>query len=836
MSSFYTNVFVRGDKVYVRGYRDDKRFADVIDYKPYMFIPARRESRTEFRTLNGKPVEKLYFDSIRDAKDFVQRYEGVDNMEIFGLNNFAYLYIYDNYRGEIKYDPNRVNVISFDIETDSSGGFPDIEKADKEITAITVSRRGEKVVLGLKPYTPKESNITYIHCKDEYDLLEKFLRIWQSGRYLPDVITGWNIEFFDLPYIVNRITNVLGREQAKKLSPWGMLDERTIELRGRENKVYVPAGITVLDYLHLYKKFSFSNEESYKLDHIAEVVLGEKKVDYHSQGYTSLDDLYQRNPELFYDYNIQDVALIDRFEEKLGFIALVMAFAYDAKVNYIDTMTTVKPWDIIIHNYLLDRCIVIPQFKKGTFNGGLAGGHVKDPKIGMNHWVVSFDLNSLYPHLIMQYNISPETKVGREQYWPMLDSIVDGYAVIPNDGCSYAANGVKFSKDKQGFLPALMEKMYDDRNIFKKKMIEAKKKLQETDKASSEYRSLTNEVARYHNLQLAKKIQLNSAYGALANEYFRWFDFDMAEAITISGQLSIRWIEREMNSYLNRILKTKDVDRIIASDTDSLYVDMSDVVKLLDTKDINKIVNALDQFCENKIQRVINESYNNLSLYMNAYAQKMFMKRETIAEKGIWRGKKMYILNAWNIEGVQYKEPQLKIQGIEAVRSSTPKACRSNIKKALSIIMNSNEETLQQFIADFHNEFIQLPFEEVAFPRGVKGMDKYRDRHSVYIKGTPIHVKGALLYNDMIKKLSLESKYEMIGDGDKIKFAYLKVPNPLRDTVISVSDRLPAELNIDKYIDREMQFEKSFLDPIKSILEVIGWEVEKRSTLESFFG
>jgi len=715
------------------------------------------------------------------------------------------------------------------------GGFPNIETADKEITAITLSRKGEMIVFGLKPYKPKSDKITFVHCKDEWDLLEKFLQVWQSGRFLPDVITGWNIEFFDIPYIVNRITNVLGKEQAKKLSPWGILEERKVVSHGRENITYTPAGINVLDYLQLYKKFSFGNEESYKLDNIAEVVLGEKKVDYRSQGYESLDDLYQRNPELFFDYNIQDTALIDRFEEKLGFIELVMAFAYDAKVNYVDTMTTVKPWDIIIHNYLLDRCIVIHQFKKKAYDGHLVGGHVKDVKVGMNHWVVSFDLNSLYPHLIMQYNISPEAKVGREQYWPMLDSIVDGYAVIPDDGYAYTANGIKFSKSKQGFLPALMEKMYDDRTVFKKKMIEAKKKLETLSKDSPERTACVNDIARYHNLQLAKKIQLNSAYGALGNEYFRWFDFDMAEAITTSGQLSIRWVERYINDYLNKLLKTSKVDYVIASDTDSIYVNMEPMSKMLDTNNPLKIVEALDRFCETKIQKVINECFAELADYMHAFAQKMFMKRETIADKGIWKAKKMYILNAWNIEGVQYSEPQLKIQGIEAVRSSTPKACRASIKKSLSIIMNKDESTLHEFIENARSEFMKLPFEEVAFPRGMNGMDKYRDRNSIYSKGTPIHVKGALLYNHLIQTRGLDKKYQLIGDGDKIRFAYLKLPNPLMEHVISVPDDLPEELDFTKYIDYETQFNKSFLEPIKSILDVIGWDVEKRSTLEDFF-
>jgi DNA polymerase elongation subunit (family B) len=435
----------------------------------------------------------------------------------------------------------------------------------------------------------------------------------------------------------------------------------------------------------------------------------------------------------------------------------------------------------------------------------------------------------------MQYNISPEMMVGREQYFPMIESIIDGHAVIEGPH-AVAANGVKFRKDKQGFLAALMEKMYNDRVEYKNKMLESKQLLEDTPEDKVEERRLIgNDIAKYHNLQLAKKIQLNSAYGALGNEYFRWFSFDMAEAITMSGQLSIRWIENKMNDYLNRMLKTKNVDYVIASDTDSIYVNMEPMVKTLGTDDVQTIIAALDKFCDGPVQKMISNSYQELADYMNAYQQKMFMKRETIADKGIWRGKKMYILNAWNIEGVQYNEPQLKIQGIEAVRSSTPKACRASIKESIKLIMNSDEAAVQKYIADFKTKFMSLPFEEVAFPRGMKGLNKYKDRSNIYIKGTPIHVKGALLFNDLITRKGLTRKHQLIGDGDKIKFAYLKVPNIINDTVISVLETLPTELGLDRYVDYDMQFQKAFLDPIKSILEIINWDTEKRSNLEDFF-
>ena len=825
MSKFYTSVIQRGNNIYVRGYENGTAVQFTKKYKPYLFLnKPTKDGERGYKTLDNKSVGKIDFDSISDAKEFMAKYEDVSNFEYYGLTNFLYMFIYDYYVGEIDYDPSLVSVVTIDIECAADEGFPDIQKADKEITAITLRKNGRNVVFGCGDFKTTDEKTNYLKCKNEFALLENFLKVWNHPTWKPDVVTGWNIEFFDIPYLVNRIQNVLGKEAAKKLSPWEILDEKTVEFKGKENQTFSPLGIAVLDYYQLYRKFTFGNQESYKLDYISQIELGEKKVDYSEYG--SLLELYKNNFQKFIEYNIIDCVLVERLDNKLKFIEQVMALAYDAKVNYNDTMTTVRPWDVIIHNYLMDRRIVIPQFKKKNMPGHLVGGFVKEPKIGMSKWVVSFDLNSLYPHLIMQYNISPETFAGRIGF-PSIDYMLDGIWEYRDGMVAYAANGCTYRKSKQGFLPALMEKMYNDRVEYKKKMIEAKKKYEETKSHEDEML-----IARYHNMQMAKKIQLNSAYGALGNEYFRWFSFDNAEAITMSGQLSIRWIDKKVNEFMNKICKTADVDYVIASDTDSIYVTFENLIP--EGSDELKAVELIDKFCEKKVQPYLDECYQELADMMNAYQQKMQMKRETIANKGIWRGKKMYILNAWNVEGVQYSEPKLKIQGIEAVRSSTPHACRENIKKSLSIIMNKSEDDLQKFVAAFRDEFMHLPFEQVAFPRGIKGIKKYSDKSDLYIKGTPIQVKGAILFNHLLKTKNIKT-VQPIQDGDKVKFAYLKVPNPLGDTVIATPDELPKEFELDKYIDREMQFSKSFLEPLKSITEVIDWQVEKTFTLEEFF-
>jgi DNA polymerase elongation subunit (family B) len=822
--AFYTNFFSRGSRVYLRGYSMGQPFEEVHYYKPYLFVPSKKGT---YKTIDGRTVDKIQFDTIRDARDFVEKYKNIDQFQVYGSTNFPYVYINDRFSGDIEYDHSHVRVITLDIECDSSDGFPNIETADKMLTSITIRKNGRSAVFSYGDFNTDDPNIFYVKCENEEDLIKKFLKVWTSKGWKPDVVTGWYIEFFDIPYLINRISRVLDMDWAKKLSPWKMLDQRKVEFRGKEVQSYNIPGLAVLDYYQLYRKFSFANHESYKLDYIASVELGEKKVDYSEYG--TLHNLYHSNFQKFIEYNIHDCVLVDKLDDKLKLIEQVMALAYDAKVNFTDTMTTVRSWDTIIHNYLLKSKIVVPSMKESRGFGSLVGGHVKDPQIGMHKWVVSYDLNSLYPHLIMQYNISPETFAGRIDM-PSIDKLLDKTWEFPNSSVAYAANGCTYRKDHQGFLPELMEKMYDDRSKYKKMSIDARKKYEKTKNIDD-----LKLVARYHNLQLAKKIQLNSAYGALANEYFRWFNFNHAEAITTSGQLSIRWIEQKMNIFMNNLMKTKNHDYVIASDTDSIYINMGAVVAALgvESKADHEICEIIDKFSEQKIIPYMKQSYTELADMMSAYKQKMQMKRETIANKAIWKAKKMYIMSAIDVEGVIYDKPKLKLQGIEAVRSSTPHVCRDSIMNSIKVIMNSDIYSLRKYVNEFHDKFMTLRFEEVAFPRSIKEMSKWRDGASIYKKGTPIHVKGSLIFNMLLQKHGIRN-IQPIGEGDKIKFSYLKLPNPLMDTVISVPEYLPEELGLDRYIDRELQFKKTFLEPIRSICDIIGWKLEETATLESF--
>jgi len=488
----------------------------------------------------------------------------------------------------------------------------------------------------------------------------------------------------------------------------------------------------------------------------------------------------------------------------------------------------------LIANHLLAKNICIPPREEHDKDTKYEGAYVKDPTVGQHKWVCSFDINSLYPHIIIQYNISPEKIIGHDASGLSVNKMLKGkidLSHLKDENACITPNGAKFKNDSQGFLPEMMETMYNERVIYKKRMIKAKKEYQKTPTPE-----LSKEIARCHNIQWARKIALNSAYGAVGNQYFRFYDVRQASGITTAGQFIIRFIEEKVNEYMNKILQTEH-DYIVASDTDSIYVTLDKLVEqTCKGKDNEQICNFIDRVVNSRLEPYIEKCFAELADYSNAFKNCMVMKREVIANKGIWVAKKRYMLNVLDDEGVRLAEPKLKIMGIEAVKSSTPQVCRTKIKEAIQIIMNKDEDTLQNYISEFKKEFDELPPEAIAFPRSCNNIQKYKNPATIFSKGTPIHVKGSLIYNHKIRDMKLQNRYPYIQEGDKIKFLKLIEANPFRFDVISYITTLPQEFNLHKFIDRETQFEKTFLDPMRFILQSIGWSHEKKASLEAFFG
>ena len=843
MSKYYTNVAVHGNHILFRGVNNGRRVKGKVPYSPTLFLQSNKNS--EWRSLFNEPLEPMKFETIREARDFVKRYEEVSNFKIYGNTRYEYAFIADNHRGIIDWDISHLSVAIIDIEVGSENGFPDPYKAQEPITAIAIHQlNGGTTVYGCGEYKVQGEE-TYIQCKDEIDLCKKFLADWSDN--CPDVVTGWNTKFFDIPYIVNRFTRVLGEDSVKKLSPWGVYSERKTVFKGREQTVYDIVGVAALDYMELYQWYApgGKSQESYRLDNIAQVELGEGKIAYDD--YDNLHQLYKLNYQLFIEYNIKDVHLILKMEDKLKLIELALTLAYDTKCNYDDVFAQTRMWDALIYSYLLDKKIIVPPRRVAKKSEAFEGAYVKDPQVGLHNWVASFDLNSLYPHLMIQYNISPETLVDIDDYTDEMRSVISAGVSVDDllmkqvdtsrlINVTLTPNGQFFRTDKQGFLPKMMEEMYEDRKKFKKLMLKSQQDYEDESDPKKKY-EIEKLIARYNNLQLAKKVSLNSAYGAMGSQYFRFYDLRQALAVTSAGQLSIRWIENKLNQYLNSILKTEK-DYVIASDTDSIYLNLGPLVDNIykEGKETSAIIAFMDKVCENKIQPFIDKSYKELADYVHAYDQKMIMKREGLSDKGIWTAKKRYILNVYNNEGVQYNEPHLKVMGLEMIKSSTPAPVREKMRQLIKLLMIAEESDIQKFISEFREEFKSLPVEEISFPRGLNGLRDYSDSVTLYKKGTPIHVKGAILYNHYLKQKGLTNKYQLIQEGEKLKFTYLKSPNPFKDTVISFPTRLPKEFDLQKYIDYDTQFEKTFLEPVTVILDCVGWKSEKQTTLESFFG
>ena len=834
MSDFYTSVCLLGDDILIRGYEHGSPVQYREKSRPTLFlVPNAQQKTSKYRTLDGRYAFPKQFDGAREAREFIKQYEGASGLEVHGYERFVYQHIAQKWKGEIDYDMSQMKIWTIDIEVACENGFPDVQASAEEMLCITMKNFNTKetITWGTREFVPPKG-IEYRVFWTEQEMLQDFHAWWNQNT--PDIITGWNNNLYDIPYICRRIERVLGEKWKKSLSPWNRVIDREIRIQGRTNIAYEITGVAILDYLDLYKKFTYTNQESYRLDHIAMVELGDKKLD-HSE-FENFKDFYTSDWQRFVEYNIHDVNLVDSLEDKMKLIELAVTMAYDAKVNLEDVYSQVRMWDTLIYNDLKGRNIVVPPRITTKKDDKYAGAYVKEPIPGSYDWVVSFDLNSLYPHLIMQYNISPETLLDERHPTVTVDKILNEEVTFDGDGC-VCANGAQYRKDIHGFLPEMMQRIYDERTIYKKRMLAAKQSL-ENSTSPAESKALQKDVSKFNNIQMARKIQLNSAYGAIGNQYFRYYNLANAEAITLSGQVSIRWIENRMNAYLNKILKTDDVDYVIAADTDSIYLNLGpfvhEVFKGREASD-ESIVGFLDKVCQVEFEKYIGNSYEALASYVNAYEQKMFMKRENIANRGIWTAKKRYILNVFDSEGVRYKTPKLKVNGIEAVKSSTPAPCRTAIKDALKVIMNGTEDQLQKFIANFRDQFESMPVEDIAFPRGCNNVAKNSSPATIYGKGCPMHVRGALLYNFYIKKRKLTHKYPIIQEGEKIKYVMLRTPNKINENVISFFQTLPTEFGLDKSIDYDLQFKKSFLDPLTVILDTIGWKPEKQNTLEALW-
>ena len=806
---FYTNCDIGLDgKILYRGIDSNgERVTYRDNFNPTLFLKTDTPD-SKYKLLDGTLVSPMEFSDIPDARDFVKKYKDVDNFDIFGMTRYQYQYISNKFKNEINWDFNQLKIFVLDIEIDARDGFPNLETVPAFVTSIAIKdmNKGDYYIWGYGDYDTSNEKVHYTKVEDEEELFESFIDFWSSDH--PDIITGWNISFFDIPYLIRRARALGIKEKViRKLSPWNRYDEIKIPLQGRVETKYQFRGITTLDYMDLYKKFSYTARESYALNYIAKVEIGKQKTD---EGKHTGFNLFQTDHQQFIDYNIGDVDLVGELDNKLKLIKLICTMAYSAKCNYDDVFSQVRTWDCIIYNYLLEHDIVIPFTKKEEKKSSYAGAYVKDVSPGLYEHVVSFDIASLYPNIIRTLNIGPETFVTK------LNNVDVNFQLKKKDfgvtGKAVGANGAVYRTDEQSIFSQLVEKIYNRRVSLRTEMMKLKK-AKSTD---------TEKISNLDVEQYALKIQLNSLYGAIGNQYFRYFDVRHAEAITLTGQTVIQWVERAVNKELQG-----KYGKVFYCDTDSIFVTMK---KLIDEVKPPDSINYLDKFCKKVLEPCIEKSFNEYCDYVSAYKNHLVMKREAIGDKGIWTAKKRYMLNIHDNEGIRYDTPELKIMGIESVRSSTPECCRDKLKETIALILNEDQSTVQNFIKEFKDKFKTLGADAVAFPRSINGVQKYEDKKTLYKKSTPIHVRGSLLYNKLLKKAKLEKRNEPIKNGDKIKFCYLK-PNRTMENVISFKDELPKELEMDKYIDYDLQFAKAFEEPLTSILNARKWQLEQTGVL-----
>ena len=845
-NGFYTNVLRNRNMLYYRGYDENgKQIFEKIKYKPTVYLKSKRTD-TKFKSPDGLALEPLQFESMSALREFQQTYKGVKDYEIWGNTRHIPALIQHLFPKEIDFKRETIDIGNIDIETSfytdlGDRKFPDSENPLNAIYTLSYksSKSNTYHAFGIKNYKLKDSripdlNVEYHEYNTEKQMLMAFVEFFASEY--PDIITGWNSNAFDVPYIVGRISHVCGENIAKKLSPWGIINKRETFIKGSRIVFFELEGISSIDYMDLFKKFcllTYGQQESYALDHVASVVLGEKKIDYSEV--ENLEELYRTDFQKYMTYNIKDVELIQRFEDKLGLLNLVTMMAYKTGVNFSDCLGTTAMWDSLIFRHLARKNICIPQPGENNSNDDrkVPGGFVSEPVPGKYKWIMCFDLSSLYPSVARQYNLSFDTKTKIKIPGVNQDTIVNfmngehDYEIL--DDVTFPANGVCYRRDKQGIFPELLDGLYEERIEIKNQQMDSEAEYEKTkDKRFEKI------IANCETSQLAIKTLMNSGYGAFCNKYFRYYDYDLASAITMTGQAIVKYSARIIDETVSNFLGLKNIEQFsIYTDTDSCYLNAEKVIEKYKPKDPVKFLN---EFAKKVVDPALAKGYNKFSEKTNAFDRTLKMDMELICDSAIWVAGKNYILSVLVKDKTCYDKPQIKMKGIAAVKSSTTQFCREKLKESFKVILNKSETETQQFIKDVKKEFIKLSPHEIAFPRSVSNVKKYTKK-DWFIKGTPINSRAAIVHNWFIDELDMANEVKKIDNGDKMKFIHLKAPNPVKNqNIIGFSRYMPKQFKLEKYVDKNLMFQKTFVDAIKHILDAIGWDVEKKASLNSFFG
>ncbi|NBW57025.1 hypothetical protein EBR43_04435 [bacterium] len=822
-----------------------KRIQYDATYNPYIFIETNNQadSTSIFNTKLKKKSFRTQADRYRYLKDNkVERlFENFNAQQQFLIDSFWQTNETDDF------NKHELKVYFIDIETYSPDEFPIPENPLHPVNIITIydSIRKHFYTWGLKPYNKIRDNSTYIHCKSEKELFTKFLCFLEADY--PDILSGWNSEFFDIPYIVNRIVKILGENEARRLSPINTIRARTFLGKfGREQTKWHIEGVSCVDYLDIYKRFCPVLRESYKLDNIGNTELGESKIDF---GDTNLSNLADTNWELFVEYNVQDVNLLVRLESKLQYLSLLRMIAYAGLTTFEGALGSLSVITGLCAIKARQRNQRIPTFNKDVKESGKnEGAYVSEPKPGFQEHIVSFDANSLYPNVMITLNLSPETKVGvitEKTDKEITIEHVNGQtfklshesfvSFIEKEKIAISKAKVMFSQKEKGIIPITVDYYYEKRVELKKILKTLKRKILTIEKDSQEYKDVQHQIENINIKQHTIKILINTIYGYFGNKHSPLGDDQLAESITLTGQSVIKQSNKLLTDYIKNKTNITDDELgantpIIYNDTDSSYISIKTLVeklgiKLFDSKgmitpEYYKIVQEIEDYLNVEIKKWGTESLRSTDCRLN-------FKREAIADVGLFLQKKRYVIHILDEEGIPCNK--FKYTGVEVVRTTMPAPIKPKVKKIIeTMLLTKNLQETNKIFNETYEIFKQLPVEDIAFTMGIKGYEKYSPQCDGFktAKHMPIHVKAAYYHNRLLERFNIDKKYEKISSGDKVKFFYTQLPNKFGISVLGYKYYYPKEFKDNFKPDHELMFTKIVYSVIDRFYEAVNWKLK----------
>lgn len=846
---YYSSFFQKWNRIYIRQINPDGTRTNFnVEYKPKLYLKSENPN-CDFKTLYGEDLFEIEFQSIESAKEYAKASQD----KMFGYPRFEYACVDDQYPYDIEYKYEDLRVVFVDIEVESDTHYSTIKNPDQPVTLIQLLFNDVYYVFGTEFYESFDNNVKFIRCKDEIDLLKKFVQVFR--KFDPDIISGWNSQGYDIPMLHERM-NLLGLgDTFKKLSPFNYIDTTEVLVFGKMQLRVDIKGIQHLDMIELIKKFDRKKYENYKLDTVSKAVLKKGKTSYDGK----LSDLYVTDYKRFIEYGLTDVQLVKEIEDAKNLIRMVVMVGYMNKANYIDAMSQVRSWDNQIMIYLkhqdkMQVPYLIAKEDDDFIEAGdekFEGAYVFHPKTGRWEWVITDDVQSMHPSIIMAFNISPETYLGNsnKNVEFFLKDCTQYTRELIDTNATSLANGAMFDNTYEGFLPKIVRRVFNMRNEAKgeykkyKKLVES---LENSGDDSLENKQLiknyNTEVIKYDTLQFALKTSIAAVFGFLGNKYSRFYQLDMAEGITLTSQVMLKSGASEIERVVKELTNTTE-PVMLYGDTDSLVYSVNSIVGKFIPKGTpkEKIVEFLDRFHKSKIAIPLQDKITEIQYRMNAKEHSIRFVRDVISDVSILVAKKKYIMSVMDVEGVRYTKPYLKLMGIESVKTSTPQFCRDKIETAIETILYKTNDDLISYLNKTKSEFMKLPVEDISSPRGINDIEKYTtdsvvvdsfgddeaEESITYKTRTPMHVKASIFHNKLLMEYDLTKWYQPIENGDKIKFTYLKSPNPIGNNAIAFDGKLPEEFKLHKYVDYEMQYEKTFLNAIKGITTVIGWTTEE---------